>query len=99
MKKISASLVFALTLSSFGAVASPVQMTESEMEKVVAGATYDVYLNKGGNYAIKLQGDPNPTNRGAMSFITTLECSADGTGSCSYLSKDFAWDEVKLRWH
>jgi hypothetical protein len=99
MKKISMTLAAMFAASSVAAVAAPMQMTDAEMEKIVAGADYDVYINKGGQYAIKLAGDPNPSNRGQMTPVDSISCSDDGGGSCSFGGKDFSWNETKMRWN
>ena len=98
MKKLSLTLAAVFAATSMTAFAGPMQMNEAEMDKIVAGADadYDVYLNRGGNYAIKLSGEPS---HGMASLVGTTSCSDDGTGSCFFLSKDFSWNADKGRWH
>ena len=96
MKKLSLTLAAVFAATSMTAFAAPMQMSEAEMDKIVAGADYDVYVNRGGNYAIKLSGEP-PKGMGA--FQETISCSDDGTGSCGFGGKDFSWNADKGRWH
>jgi len=49
MKKISMTLAAVFAASSFAAVAAPMQMTDAEMEKVVAGKTLYVWTNMDGD--------------------------------------------------
>lgn len=102
MKKylIAGAALIASSVIAISAQAGEIKskaMTDQQLDQIVAGADYTVYLNRGGNYALKLTGEP--VARSGFTSVDTLTCSDDGSGSCSYGGKDFTWDPNKLQWH
>jgi hypothetical protein len=100
MKKLSLAVASIFAVTSLSAVAAPTQMTEAEMDQVVAG--YAVYVNRGGNLVVQDE-EITTTKNGFQELdaknrlrITAWAC--DNTNVCTFSvdgTQTFTLDKTK----
>jgi len=97
-KTLIALMTVAVTGFTGAAMADPVALTDDQMNNIVAGAAadWDIYINKGGQFAAVPAG--TAAKRNWSPWVATISCDDAGAGTCSYGGKDFVWDAISMEW-